>query len=248
MPAASDTLRAPHAHPDFARQPTGDAQSFQRFERPLLVLSCDAHRHAPGKSQHHGCRSHGKVHARPRSFEPSTKVHAKAGTWLSAPRHQIYANRRTVSGNRCASRMSNAACALGFARPCSQFSSVRTFVRRYPAKTPRDRFGLAVLRRRTGSSPNRTECCLSAEIPVDRCGSRCLLELRASHERDLRWRGVILRAPALERGANRPPGHSSRPRATVVKAKEFSPDSRSADKRVLAAARFDHAALLVARK
>lgn len=39
-------------------------------------------------------------------------------------------NRPIVSGNRCKSRISNAAWALGLARPCSQFSSVRALVRR----------------------------------------------------------------------------------------------------------------------
>jgi hypothetical protein len=39
-----------------------------------------------------------------------------------------------VSGYRCTRRMSSAACACGFARPCSQFSSVRTFVRRVSGK------------------------------------------------------------------------------------------------------------------
>jgi hypothetical protein len=36
----------------------------------------------------------------------------------------------TVSGNRFTRLISKAAWALGFARPCSQFSSVRTLVRR----------------------------------------------------------------------------------------------------------------------
>lgn len=44
--------------------------------------------------------------------------------------NQICARRSTVSGKRCTSRISSAACALGVARPCSQFSKVRTFVRR----------------------------------------------------------------------------------------------------------------------
>jgi len=37
-------------------------------------------------------------------------------------------------------RINNAACALGRARPCSQFSRVRTLVRRYFANKARDRF------------------------------------------------------------------------------------------------------------
>lgn len=45
------------------------------------------------------------------------------------------ANRSTVSGKRFTRLISKAACALGFARPFSQFSSVRTFVRRYAAKS-----------------------------------------------------------------------------------------------------------------
>jgi hypothetical protein len=40
------------------------------------------------------------------------------------------AKRSTVSGNFSTSRISNAACAFGFERPCSQFSSVRGLVRR----------------------------------------------------------------------------------------------------------------------
>jgi len=50
----------------------------------------------------------------------------------SDPPHlqRIAASLSNVSGKRFTRLMSNAACALGFARPCSQFSSVRTFVRR----------------------------------------------------------------------------------------------------------------------
>ena len=43
---------------------------------------------------------------------------------------QIRASRPTVSGKRSTSRISKAAWALGRARPCSQFSSVRRLVRR----------------------------------------------------------------------------------------------------------------------
>lgn len=41
-----------------------------------------------------------------------------------------FANRSTVSGNFSTSRINNAAWAFGFARPCSQFSTVRGLVRR----------------------------------------------------------------------------------------------------------------------
>jgi len=44
--------------------------------------------------------------------------------------NQIAARRCTVSGYCLTRLISSAACALGLARPCSQFSSVRTFVRR----------------------------------------------------------------------------------------------------------------------
>ena len=43
---------------------------------------------------------------------------------------QIVASRWTVSGYRLTRLIKSAACAFGLARPCSQFSSVRTLVRR----------------------------------------------------------------------------------------------------------------------
>lgn len=46
------------------------------------------------------------------------------------PCGQMAASRSTVSGNRFTSLISNAAWAFGLARPCSQFSRVRTLVRR----------------------------------------------------------------------------------------------------------------------
>lgn len=44
--------------------------------------------------------------------------------------YQTVASRCTMSGNCATMRISNEACALGLARPCSQFSSVRGLVRR----------------------------------------------------------------------------------------------------------------------
>src|ERR1700719_3565583 len=56
------------------------------------------------------------------------------------PPCQIFANLSTVSGYLSTIRINRAACALGRARPCSQFSRVRTLVRRYFANNARDRF------------------------------------------------------------------------------------------------------------
>ncbi len=61
-------------------------------------------------------------------LEPSSGM--RLSPISSRPRLQTAASLCTVSGYFCTSRMSSAACALGLARPCSQFSSVRTFVRR----------------------------------------------------------------------------------------------------------------------
>ncbi len=48
----------------------------------------------------------------------------------AAAAFQMAASRSTVSGKRFTRLISKAACAFGLARPCSQFSSVRTLVRR----------------------------------------------------------------------------------------------------------------------
>jgi hypothetical protein len=73
--------------------------------------------------------------------------------------HQTFARRSTMSGNLFTKVISRAACAFGRARPCSQFSSVRGFVRRKVANNPRER--------RNRVRNDRTKPCGSdaAEVP-----------------------------------------------------------------------------------